>query len=293
MSKQFKRIIFSDIDGTIYPFSNRVLSEETKKSILDSYNDGVEFVLATGNPALPKIQDLANELNARYIICSNGAEILDLQDKKYLFYSFIDEDSLTKILNICNKYNAAIYWNSLDKYGLFNASKSTIDFYVDFYDFKDWDFTNHSIKRVLKLEILDNNNSIEQIKNDIVELNLPIEMVKLSSHIEITTKQASKGNAAQFLCENIFNTDIKNTMAIGDSENDLSMLSMVGFGYAMDNAPQSVKSKCVLFAADVEQNGLGESIIDYVYRTKSMYEKEKVRLQVEKWNDKLKAKNSR
>lgn len=293
MTKQFKRIIFSDIDGTIYPFSNRVLSDETKKTILDSYNDGVEFVLATGNPAFQKNKDLANELNARYIICSNGAEILDLQDKKYLFYSFIDEDSLTKILNICNKYNAAIYWNSLDKYGLFNASKSTIDFYTDFYNFKDWDFTNHSIKRVLKLEILDNNNSLDQIKNDIFELNLPIEMVKLSRHIEITAKQVSKGNAAQFLCENIFNTDIKNAMAIGDSENDLSMLSMVGFGYVMDNAPQSVKSKCSLFAADVEQNGLGESIIDYVYRTKSMYEKEKVRLQVEKWNDKLKAKNSR
>lgn len=82
----------------IYPFSNRVLSDETKKCVLDSHNnDGAEFVLATGNPPLQIIKDLANELNAAYIICSNGAEILDLQDKKHLFYSFIDEDLIDKI----------------------------------------------------------------------------------------------------------------------------------------------------------------------------------------------------
>lgn len=41
-------------------------------------------------------------------------------------------------------------------------------------------------------------------------------------------------------------------MAIGDSENDLSMLSKLVFGYAMDNAPQG-ENKCVLFCCDVEQ----------------------------------------
>lgn len=34
-------------------------------------------------------------------------------------------------------------------------------------------------------------------------------MVKLSSHIEITKKRALKGNVVAFLCENVFNTDIK------------------------------------------------------------------------------------
>jgi hypothetical protein len=49
-------------------------------------------------------------------------------------------------------------------------------------------------------------------------------------------------------------------MAIGDGANDVSILSSVGLGVAMGNAPDEVKAVADYVTLDVDHSGVAEAI---------------------------------
>ncbi|WP_416373838.1 HAD hydrolase family protein [Mycoplasmopsis felis] len=55
-----KWAIFSDVDGTIYPFPSKELSEINQNKVKEVVSKGVEFVINTGNGLYQKIQKLAS-----------------------------------------------------------------------------------------------------------------------------------------------------------------------------------------------------------------------------------------
>ena len=59
--------------------------------------------------------------------------------------------------------------------------------------------------------------------------------------MEITHPDAQKGIALEALCA-LLDIPLENTMAMGDSGNDESMLKMAGLGIAMGNAPDFIKA---------------------------------------------------
>jgi len=63
-------------------------------------------------------------------------------------------------------------------------------------------------------------------------------------------------------------SEISKTMGIGDSANDLPMFEVVEHSYAMGNAPADVKALAKHHTSAVEQIGLGEAVIDFMYREK-------------------------
>ncbi len=58
--------------------------------------------------------------------------------------------------------------------------------------------------------------------------------------------------------------DLSNMVAAGDSYNDLPMLKACGFGIAMGNAPQEVKTAADFVAPSVEEDGLAVAIREFV-----------------------------
>jgi hydroxymethylpyrimidine pyrophosphatase-like HAD family hydrolase len=73
---------------------------------------------------------------------------------------------------------------------------------------------------------------------------LPIEGINIVSacdyNIEITPADAGKGNALSALAKRL-GVHISETIAVGDSENDIQMLTVAGLGLAMDNAVEKAK----------------------------------------------------
>ena len=60
-------------------------------------------------------------------------------------------------------------------------------------------------------------------------------------NVEITNAQATKGTALVWLCEHL-GVPVADTVAFGDSGNDLSMIEAAGDGVAMGNAAPEVKA---------------------------------------------------
>ena len=77
--------------------------------------------------------------------------------------------------------------------------------------------------------------------------------------MEDNTKGVSKGNAVAKLCEELGLT-AENVMAIGDEENDISMIEFAGIGVAMENAVPAVKEAANEITVDNDHDGVAKVI---------------------------------
>ncbi|WP_406617393.1 HAD family hydrolase [Mycoplasmopsis adleri] len=281
-----KRIVFSDIDGTIYGFPEKQLMPETKEDVLNAIElDGVQLVLTTGNPLLPKLIKLANELQSNYLICAGGALIYDIASHKILDFHSIPSDVVKKTAEIVNNKNVATFMYGKDNYYLLNGNEKVHNFFDEFFEYSDWvtDNDNYLTEPIGKIEIYANN---PKVQNKIYkELQAKLDncnLLYLSTHLEITPIGISKGSGLLKVCE-ILDADPKYVMSIGDGENDCAMFEVSGFSYAMDNANNTVKQASKYYTSDVLQNGFGEAIKDYIHRTKIDLIKQENEIKREKW----------
>jgi len=81
--------------------------------------------------------------------------------------------------------------------------------------------------------------------------------------LEINPIRATKGNALSW-CAQRLGFSLENTMAFGDSLNDLSMLTAVGHGVAMENAWEAVKAHGFPLADRNENDGVARYIEEHV-----------------------------
>lgn len=76
---------------------------------------------------------------------------------------------------------------------------------------------------------------------------------------DIIPKENGKDMGAAFLLE-YFHASWENTVAIGDSMNDIALIRKAAFGIAMGNAMPEVKAAADYTAADIEKDGLADAI---------------------------------
>ena len=80
--------------------------------------------------------------------------------------------------------------------------------------------------------------------------------------IEIIPKDVSKARAVEFIASRN-GIDIKETICIGDSENDVPMIACAGLGVAVGNASDNVKSYADVIAPDCDSDGVAYVIDRY------------------------------
>ena len=81
--------------------------------------------------------------------------------------------------------------------------------------------------------------------------------------LEFNPPEATKGNALA-CCAGLLGFSLAETLAFGDSLNDLSMLQAAGFGVAVANARDDVKSRLCLTCGSNEEDGPARFILDNV-----------------------------
>ena len=81
----------------------------------------------------------------------------------------------------------------------------------------------------------------------------------VKGHTEIVAKGVDKGAALLRLCARLGVTAAE-TAAIGDSENDLTMLRAAGLSVAMGNAPEAIRAAACFTTADCDHDGVPEAV---------------------------------
>jgi Cof subfamily protein (haloacid dehalogenase superfamily) len=266
-------IIFLDVDGTLKQEPNQI-SDTNKKTILEACRAGKKVSIASGrnkNLILRTVKELKlDEFGESYTVALNGAHVLENRTGKALHIVPIPYDitrllfkKAKELIVPCHAYTENyVYLNDRDfqyewyrKQGclceLADTSKSDIG------------MKEEPIKFVIHS---DRTDLLEKFRNEMQTEAESILNAEFSSSntLEYTSKLASKGLGMEFVCR-LFGFPLEKAIAVGDGENDISMLKMSGLGIAMKNALESVKA-----AADTVtertclENGVTEVIHNYL-----------------------------
>lgn len=267
------QIVFSDVDNTLITSDFKVLP--TVSSAVQAYvADGGVFVLASARP--PKgVQALAQQLGCdSLMVCLNGALVLQNTEETAktttLFEKPMKADVLVRLEQIIAENQLSISVNAFSNQDWFSSSH---DYWVK--QEEDITQTTATIKsltdqdrtmieplhKILCMGKPDAIDSLALLLDQEPALHLSYLRSK-PTYLEIVDADISKMRAIREVAAN-FNIPLKNTMAIGDGENDLPMIENAGIGIAMGNGIPLVKQVATHTVASNDQGGVAEALKKY------------------------------
>ena len=262
--KKYK-LVAIDMDGTLLTNDKQILFE-TKKDLLEAYNKDTIICISTGR-AFPAIKKYVDELEINIpLILYNGSRVRMSQESTLLFNRVIDLEAAKKVYEIISDKNGTCcFWRNDVCY--FNKNNEYTDYYHKLTTIKPIviDETNDELLTGINKFIWF--GTVEML--DIVqkEYLFGVEGINyFKSHsnlLEIVPTNVSKGNTLEQLIKK-FGISREEVIAIGDDENDISMIKFAGLGIAMKNAKDSVKKVADYVTDTNEENGVGKAINKFI-----------------------------
>lgn len=259
----YKMIVF-DIDGTLLKFQENTLRSEINDLFARLKNKGYCVVLATGRDFV-SIGDIYKDPNVDYFIGANGSFIYDLKKEKYLFNSSIEFSEFKRYYKEFLLTNQQDVFNVVlsDDENVYVWDKQHLDghwFWEPFRDkFKPFEDAEKSIKKdkfhLVTINCMKERPIIKDSQHYFATEKTNIDVQAWwPNGFFVANKGIHKGSTITKLCQ-MLNIDLKQVMAFGDGENDITMLKTVGLGVAMGNANDLVKSVAKEVTTSVEEFG--------------------------------------
>ena len=243
------KLICSDLDKTL--LVDNTIPDFNLEAIQRARDLGVKFVISTGRD-IEIISHLLKQLNTEnseneYTICCSGAKIYENKNKKIIYINYLDNEMVKEAFEFGKKfseiyiifdtsdgvyiYNDEILKKEKDDYGYNYKNMEKMEDIKDLkiirvvYTCKNKYYLNKILKEIKEVKIFDNKVDYYLTQNQFLEFN---------------NLSVSKGEALKWLCSYL-NIDIKETIAIGDSYNDVSMIKEAGIGACVKSANDDIK----------------------------------------------------
>lgn len=247
------KIIACDLDGTLLN-DKAEISSQNLRAIEELLKRGVYFVPSSGRTLSEIPWQIKDNPAIRYIIYSNGAVVADRHTDKRISYC-IPNGTGREILDVLNSFETHITFRrdgesfvdaafqSDEAYEYYNVCIPhrvvVRSFAVYCENFRDISYSSDNVE-VFSAFFRNYDDKITCKK--IIEKNKNLRAVEVSEHnIEIVNVNAGKGNALYALADMI-GVDYADTLSMGDSENDSSIIRAAGLGLAVSNACDSLKA---------------------------------------------------
>ncbi len=244
MNKFKGLLLCTDLDGTLYS-DDKTVSKENLEAIEYFKSEGGLFTFVTGRAPLT-VDSICETVhpNAPYC-CLNGGGIYDNDNKKYLWNVFLEEDFIELVKEVDRKLpqigaqfntESGIYFTKENSAMLrFRRLTGVPAIFYRYEDFKEpilkVVFGDEHEENILALSELLNNHPLAY-KFDFIRSERTL--------YEILPKNTCKGNGLYKLAE-LLNIEISKTIAVGDYNNDVSMIKAAGVGFAVSNAVKEAK----------------------------------------------------
>lgn len=271
------KLICIDMDGTLLN-SKHEISEFNKEMIKAAMEKGITVAITTGRLHMSAL--LYSELLGidNYVISSNGCYIRNLKNNEVVYEATLTKEQYDRIREVIAKYKLNnLYYNTFD----------TVISGVKFPETYAYKIANEGLpieKQVKFLEEVDFNTIYDEYDGKIlkaicIERDLIDDLAKAkeelkkfkdlevvsswTNNFEIMPAGTSKGEAVKRLAEML---DIKReeVICMGDSENDLSMITYAGLGIAMGNATDLIKENADYITDSNEESGVGKAIEKFI-----------------------------
>lgn len=266
------RIIGLDIDGTLLT-PERSISARTRAALLEAASQGVHIVPVTGRPLFGIPEALNDDLGIDYIISSNGASVwrggeLVLQHR---FAPAVGGELLRALDGVYSMAEVFID-------GIGYVSPKSLDFAVARYGsgpFLDYfmksrrcvpDIYAHlaGVSGIEEIALMCRGEASCEKAAAALSCFPSLKYARpVSGYFEVVARDGGKGAALLKLGE-LLGVSADEIMAVGDSDNDVDMLSRVGVPVAMGNADDRLKDIAAFITADNSNDGVAVAVEKFV-----------------------------
>ena len=257
----------TDIDGTLLVPGQKI-SQKNIDAVHAMLAAGVKVVIATGRmycAALPIVAQLGVSIP---IISYNGG-LIKSSAGKILHAQVMDETLLLKLIDFFEERGWSLQTYSND--ALYVAEREEgVRLYEEVIKVSatvvGWNGLREHLENVPKVLSVSLDPALTVEKISAVEKNFgaQVEITRSAPYFaEFMPPGVSKANAIKILAKH-YGVDNSEILAIGDSYNDLQMITSVGCGVAMGNAVDAVKDACPRVTDTCENDGFAKAVYDYV-----------------------------
>lgn len=276
------KLIALDLDGTLFNSQSQI-SAHNIDTIKKANEAGATVVISTGRPYSGLPFEQLKGSGIRFAITTNGSAIYEIESGKCLFEEAMDEDIILPILDflltkdihmdafiggkgytpvqcvaagqkLANPPALKHYILNtrvrVDNLPLFihenqlKVQKMTLNFYPEGDVFKD----REEVRKYLK-----SNPAVTTVSGGY-------------NNLEFTRADVNKGVGLQKMAQ-LLDIPVAQTMAVGDTENDLAIIRAAGVGVAMGNATAAVKSAADYITTSNDEDGVAAAIAHFLCLT--------------------------
>jgi Cof subfamily protein (haloacid dehalogenase superfamily) len=264
------QLVALDLDGTLVG-EDMIVPVRTRRAVERAMDRGCLVTIATGRgfpPAVRFARDLG--LNAP-LICYQGALIRDHRDGSIIHSETVPLDVAREVIvfSQARRYNVQAYMEE---------DRAYVD-HVDELIARMADIAQVPVTGVGNLAswlnrpplkflfFVEEREAAPELVRDLhAQFNGRVQVVQSWYHlVEVTGPNVSKGEALAKLSAHL-GVPQSTTIAIGDQDNDVSMIAWAGLGVAMGDASPGAKAAASLVAPPLAAQGAAWAIERYVLR---------------------------
>ncbi|MBN2860747.1 MAG: HAD family phosphatase [Sphaerochaetaceae bacterium] len=254
--------IVIDLDGTLLD-SSKNISKQTLRTLRLASEQGLRILLATGR-SLKATERYIMELGLSHpLICYNGSCVYDPLVGKDLFHTHLNERVCSELLSVEQEVNCSFHAYRRHEVHTIHSERHSeyLKQMLHVQDSSDMDITSLQTYEFTKAVFVGDFSDTEQVRRHLSEtFTDSIHQVYSRPHFfEVMSSKATKGDALKLLLEHE-GIEAERVMAIGDENNDLEMLRMVGHPVAMANATKQVKQAARYHTSSCDEEGVARII---------------------------------
>lgn len=267
------RLIATDMDGTLLA-DDKKTPPENIRALEECAARGIEIVPATGRTMRGLPDEIKKLPGVRYAILTNGALVADLKEKRILSTCRLSTELAVRIMSMARDSEDNIMFDAyVDGIGC------TTDY---FYQNMELYISSPEVRALVqktRQPVSDNIACVREKGRDVDKINMFFQSEEarqrmrealgkvpgilvtssISNNLEINAAGADKGSALLRLAEYL-GMKACEAMAIGDGENDLSMIKSAGVGVAMRNGEKTVREAADYVTGTNNDAGVADAI---------------------------------
>lgn len=266
------RMVFFDLDDTLLSPDHATVAPRTEKALYRLQEAGVLLAIATGR-SRAFIPESLSSLPFRYLLTSNGADVVDVQSETHVHTDYISPEDAAVAWKILEPHGLFVEWYVENEVAIDEATKARLNELsmplwhrnyfakgaMPVFDTVE-QFIGMGAPKLEKINLPRFDPELRQkVWHELDETGRFTLSSSLGRNIEINCNGCTKGQAIKALCRQL-NISISQVMAFGDGDNDIEMLATVGIGVAMGNGTEKVKEAARFVTGRYDQDGIASFV---------------------------------
>lgn len=266
-----EKILFTDMDGTLLN-SAKQISPALRDLLQKMTAAGNRLVLSSGRTqdSIEKVMRYTGlSFPGMLVISTNGNAVYDCDAQRFLFQKSVPRNIAQGIIALAHKRGIHIQ-SYTDTHVVCEKEDAELAYYrkgtgMDALLTDDIMRVVQNPPNKLLAISLESRSRLEPLQKDVLAQygDTVTALFSCDQYLEFFDKTAGKGNAVRYVCDYL-HIPLSRAVAVGDAENDISMLEAAGTGAAMANADPAVK-ECADFVTqnDNDHDGVAEVVRRY------------------------------